>query len=59
MMSMKMLRAQLERMKVRDAMHLPPGMMRPDASRVSRAGFAHAYRMGVHWTTLTMDVLTV
>jgi hypothetical protein len=59
MTSMKMERAQLERMKVRESMHVPPGTRLPAASMVSRAGRAHAYRMGLHWRTLTMDVLNV
>jgi hypothetical protein len=42
MRSMNILRAQLERIKVREAMHLPPGMILPDALTVSRAGLAQA-----------------
>lgn len=41
MRSMKMLRAQEARMKVRELMHVPPGTTLPSALIWSISGFAH------------------
>jgi hypothetical protein len=59
MRSMKILSAQLVRMKVRESKHCPPGMTLPLASRVSRAGRAHAYLTGLHCKMFPSDVLIV
>lgn len=56
--SMKMLSAQLVRMKVRESMHVPPRLMLPAASTVSMAGLSHVYRTGLHCRMLPREVLT-